>query len=87
MTPERQKMTNDLILILRLRRGLRQFDLAHSLGISEATLSRKENGLLKWTDAEVLQLESIFEYPVREALYLPWPDLPTSFLSGKEVTT
>ncbi|MDO5061992.1 MAG: helix-turn-helix transcriptional regulator [Peptostreptococcaceae bacterium] len=49
-------MANIELKVERLRRNLKQKDVANILGITEASYSRKENGLRSFTGDEIKRL-------------------------------
>lgn len=60
-------MTNIELKVERLRKNLKQKDLAEKLGMTEASYSRKENGLREFTGEEIKQLAVILEMDMTRA--------------------
>ena len=61
-------MTITKIKIIRLQRGLRQWDIAKEIGVSESYLSKIENGKVKPNELLMKSIAKLLKVPVEEII-------------------
>ena len=67
-----RRVNNDMIALARESRGLTQTALAIAVGMTQATLSKYENGTLRVAEDHLSELAKVLDYP-EEFFYQPGP--------------